>query len=604
MISEWAHVPLHYSLPLARLGVDEQLLWSVDDEHDGTGDRILTWMSGGRPGPVPATTGAMSVVSVVWGEFEDIEPDSRDRAESLVGHAGRRLRGLASLGVADDDLRAPWLDAVLGAIPTPAALLFPVRDSGGDVVEFVIDRCNVPANDLMRRTPGQITGRRLLETFPGLVLAGVFEDYARVLRTGEPLSRGPFPYEEQVRGVLYPAVLSVKAQRVGDGLLVSWQFHDEQARLAARLSDAERLVHLGWADWNLVTKEITWSRRMYDMIGRDPASGPASLEQLVQHVVDADRPAVVDALNTLSAHAKPVTFDFRVAHTDTERFITATIEPVTDTLGRLIARRGVLQDVTVRRLMEQALAESRMQLEEHRHRMAEEFQRALLPRVHAELPGLRIAVCYQPAEDCAFVGGDWYEAAPLPDGRVLIAIGDASGHGLPAAARMAQLRNALLGIAYTGAGTETILDCLNSVVFHNQETTDTATAIVASFDPAGRTLRWARAGHPPPVLVRDGRARELRNDAGTVLGATERPGYQAVTEPLSPGDRVVLYTDGLIEDRADRTDARIGLLLDAAARCDGGDPETDLRDLLAALRTTNPGDDTCLVVLHVTEEPR
>ncbi len=196
------------------------------------------------------------------------------------------------------------------------------------------------------------------------------------------------------------------------------------------------------------------------------------------------------------------------------------------------------------------------------------------------------------------MGGDWFEATPLPDGRVLIAIGDVLGHGLQAAAGMAQLRNALLGIAYTGADAARVLECLNLVAFHGHDESLTATAAVGHFDPVRRTLSWARAGHPPPVLVRGGRATELVNDDGTTLGASLDPGYVCKTLPLAPGDRLILYTDGLVERRADRAGDREDLLLAAARRGAAGSPEEHLETLLSVLHT-NPEDDTCVIVLHV-----
>jgi serine phosphatase RsbU (regulator of sigma subunit)/PAS domain-containing protein len=604
-VSEWSRVSLLHSLPLARLSPDDQLHWLTDEV---TGEELLTWVSTGANGPRArpdeVAGRVVSVVSVVWADgTSPVSDQTRDHLNGLASCAGRRLRTLAGLGLPADDLRSPWLDAVLGAIPIPAALLFPIRDWRGHVVEFSIDRCNAHATDLLGRTPEEITGRRLLEAFPGLETAGVFEGYVQVLETGAPLDRGPFKYEEPVRGVLYPALLSVRAQRVGDGLLVSWQFHDEEARLAARLDDADRLVSLGWAEWNLVTEEISWSGRTYEIFGRDLAEGPLPLGEVPAHVLAEDAPTVAEALRELSERQEPRTFEFRVAARVPgrgPRTVSVTGEPMKDGLGRLIAVRCVVQDVTERRRIETDLAESRLEVERQRRRMTEELQRALLPEAQCDLPGLKVAVRYLPAEDSAYVGGDWYEAAPLPDGRVLLAIGDASGHGLAAAARMAQLRNALLGIAHTGTDAATVLHCLNLVALHSQEAAAIGTAIVAFFDPDDRTLVWARAGHPLPILVRAGRAYELVNGDGTVLGVTCDPGYRSVTVRLKPGDRIMLYTDGLIERRADGNADR--LLRDTVAHCVGDGPEGDVEAVMKTLGTVNLEDDTCLVVLHVSGE--
>ncbi|OKI02012.1 hypothetical protein A6A06_12965 [Streptomyces sp. CB02923] len=604
-VSDWSQVPLRCVLPLARMAEADQQVW-LDDE---VGNRVLTWVSArsdapGAPRPVGAGepgTGpgaVVCVVSVIWSGPPPRAAAARGRLEALTDCAGQRLRGLAALGLPDDDVRAAWLGAVIDAIPVPAALLFPVRGPLGRVVEFTIDHCNAHATGLLGRTPEQITGSRLLDAFPGMILSGIFDAYVTVLETGVPLDRGPFPYEEPLHGGLRPAVLSVRAQRLGGGLLVSWQFHDEQARMTARVDDAERLADLGWAEWNLVTGAATWSRRMYDILGLDPSGTPLPLGALSGYVTEEDLPTVVRAVQSLSRDRGPVWFEVRTHAAGGPRHVSVNAELLRDSLGNPVALRGVVQDVSRVRRVEAALAESRREAEHRQLRMAEELQLALLPRVHTDLPGLRAAIRYQPAENCARVGGDWFEATPLPDGRVLIAIGDVLGHGLQAAAGMAQLRNALLGIAYTGADSARILDCLNLVAFHGHDESLTATAVVGHFDPRRRTLSWARAGHPPPVLVQGGRATELINDDGTTLGASLEPGYACKTLCLGPGDRVILYTDGLVERRADRAGDREDLLLSAARQGAPGTPEEHLQTLLSVLHT-NPEDDTCVIVLHV-----
>ncbi|MEV5599359.1 SpoIIE family protein phosphatase [Streptomyces sp. NPDC052496] len=602
---DWSRMPLHRVLPPVRpAGTDEQL-WL----DDGAGGQVLTWVSAGsdvpdppRPAGVkgPGTDSAtlVCVVSVVLPGPLPPSPAVRNRLEALTDCAGQRLRGLAALGLPDDAVRTAWLGSVLDAIPVPAALLFPVRGPLGRIVEFTIDRCNAHATGLLGRTPEQITGGRLLDVFPGMALSGIFDAYVKVLETGVPLDRGPFPYEEPLRGVLHPAVLSVRARRAGGGLLVSWQFHDEQARMSARVDDAERLADLGWAEWNLATGEATWSRRVYDILELAPDRAPLSLSALSAYVVEEDLPVVVRAVQSLSRNHGPVWFEVRTHASNGPRHVSVNAELVRDSLGNPVALRGVVQDVSRVRRVEAALDASRREAEGRQLRMAEELQLALLPRAHTALPGLRAAIRYQPAENCARVGGDWFEATPLPDGRVLIAIGDVLGHGLQAAAGMAQLRNALLGIAYTGADAARILTCLNLVAFHGHDESLTATAVVGHFDPARRTLSWARAGHPPPVLVRGGRATELVNDDGTSLGAGLDPGYACKTLALIPGDRLILYTDGLVERRADRAGDREDLLLSTARRGAAGSPEEHLRTLLSALHT-NPEDDTCVIVLHV-----
>ena len=226
-----------------------------------------------------------------------------------------------------------------------------------------------------------------------------------------------------------------------------------------------------------------------------------------------------------------------------------------------------------------------------------ELQRAILP-LHDkpfDLPGLRAAMRYLPASRDSRVGGDWYITAEMPSGQVLIAIGDVGGHGLPAAAGMARLRGALAGLAITGSPPQQLMGWLNDLV-HHVAPEHTASVVAGYFDPAARTLTWAQAGHPPPVLVRGDTARALHQPHGILLGAG-RDGYQAVSLQLRPGDLLLLYSDGLIERRDRPLDAGLATLCGAVRG--HGDPQQAIAAALRALGTTDSDDDTCLVALRV-----
>ncbi len=211
-------------------------------------------------------------------------------------------------------------------------------------------------------------------------------------------------------------------------------------------------------------------------------------------------------------------------------------------------------------------------------RVALELQRAILP-LHDEafeLPGLRTMVRYLPASRAGRVGGDWYITADMPGGHVLIALGDVAGHGLAAAAGMA-------------------VGWLNDLV-HHVAPEHTASVIAGYFDPASRTLTWAQAGHPPPVLVRGTWARPLDPPAGILLGAGNEE-YAAAVLALAPGDLLLLYSDGLIERR--NRSLEEGLATLSAAVRGIADPERAIDAAVRALGSADPEDDTCLVALRV-----
>lgn len=236
------------------------------------------------------------------------------------------------------------------------------------------------------------------------------------------------------------------------------------------------------------------------------------------------------------------------------------------------------------------------ELAEERH-TALELQRAILP-LHDEpydLPGLRAVVRYLPASRASRVGGDWYITSDMPDGRVLIAIGDVGGHGLAAAAGMARLRGALAGLAITGAPPDRLLDWLNDLVRH-VGSEHTASVIAGYFDPASRMLTWAQAGHLPPVLVRGTWAMPVDPPAGVLLGAGKHH-YDLATLLLCPGDLLLLYTDGLVERRGRPIDVGIRLLVKTARG--RTDPEEAVSEALRVLGSAQTDDDTCVVALAV-----
>jgi PAS domain S-box-containing protein len=187
-------------------------------------------------------------------------------------------------------------------------------------------------------------------------------------------------------------------------------------------------------------------------------------------------------------------------------------------------------------------------LYEREREIAAEFQRAALPISLPQLPGMRFDGIYVPASDRELLGGDWYDALRLNDGRIVISIGDVSGSGLSAAVIMASMRQVIRGVAQVYADPIAMLDAADRTL--KTEHPDTmVTAFVGVLDPVARTLTHASAGHPPPFL---------RDAAGTVtplgtsglpLGLRER-GENATTTTLPRAGLLVFYSDGLIE--ADR----------------------------------------------------
>ena len=243
------------------------------------------------------------------------------------------------------------------------------------------------------------------------------------------------------------------------------------------------------------------------------------------------------------------------------------------------------------------LADSEQRAAEE-HEQALRLQRAIMPsgvRVLATA-GVDIAVRCLPAKPGSLVAGDWYDALQLPGGDLLFVVGDIAGHGMEAVTGMVTARNALRGLAVTGADPGELIGKLNYMTCLFAEDV-TGTVICGRYSPRSRMLRWARAGHLPPVLVRDGTATVQPMPEGMLLGVQPDTEYEQLYLQLRGGDTLLFYTDGLIERRA----ASIGdALTEFAAAAVPADPDLDaLASRILASAVSDTGDDACLLAVRI-----
>ncbi|NBM21041.1 PP2C family protein-serine/threonine phosphatase, partial [Streptomyces sp. GC420] len=321
------------------------------------------------------------------------------------------------------------------------------------------------------------------------------------------------------------------------------------------------------------------------------------------HPDDGD--AIGRFLRTVLHHRRPASVAFRLQRPDgVTRHIRVVAEPVLGPDGRLLTVRGAYQDISAQHWTEVALAATRDQLAHteqqsaERNRPALQLQHAIMPPAGAPLaaPGLTVAVRYRPAETENLVGGDWYDAVVLPTKQVLVCVGDVAGHGIEAATSMVVLRNALRGLAVTGAGPAQLLSWLNLVAHHLTEQV-TATAVCGLYDPASRVLRWARAGHLPPVLVRGKEASTLPLVGGLLLGALAEATYEEAELRLQPDDTLLMYTDGLVERRDRSVQEVLSQLLVTTQEAPGALEQRLDRLLIHSKSDTD--DDTCIIGIRV-----
>ncbi|MEV5268952.1 PP2C family protein-serine/threonine phosphatase, partial [Streptomyces werraensis] len=488
----------------------------------------------------------------------------------------------------------------------PALVLVPHLDESGNLLDFRIQHVNSRFLDPAGRPRGMVSGALLLEAYP--MAAGeseLFQRIERVYATGEPFRARRMHLTALVDQVPLSAVADISVSRHGAGILFIWRIEDETARLASLLQHAQRLGRIGGFEENLLTGEITWNDQLFDLYGRPETSPPVPLEDLPAHAHPDDAVAIGRFLRTLLHHRRPASAAFRLQRPDgVTRHIRVVAEPVLDTDGRLLTVRGAYQDISSQHWTEVALAATRDQLAHteqqasERDRLALQLQRAIMPPTQAplQMPDLDVAVRYRPAEAEQLVGGDWYDAVVLPSRLVLLCVGDVAGHGIEAATSMVVLRNALRGLAVTGAGPGQLLSWLNMVTHHLTGGV-TATAVCGLYDPATRTLRWARAGHLPPVLVRGSEASPLPPVSGLLLGAVPEARYEEGEVQLAADDNLLMYTDGLIERRDRSVEESLTHLLTTAATVPG---TLDQRlDRLLTYSRSDTDDDTCIVGIRV-----
>jgi PAS domain S-box-containing protein len=233
------------------------------------------------------------------------------------------------------------------------------------------------------------------------------------------------------------------------------------------------------------------------------------------------------------------------------------------------------------------------------HTVAETLQHALLPDALPQVAGLDLAARYLPATGGVHVGGDWYDVFPLDRDRVALAIGDVAGHSIGSASVMGQVRSMLRACTLEHPAPADVLGRTNAAVC--QLLPDAvATAFYAVLDLSTGDLAYANAGHPPALLDNgDGHARYLDGAPGAMLGASADTDYTAGHRRLAPGARLLLYTDGLIEDRRRDIAEGFSALAQAVRRSHTQTAERTCQFVQSAmLGSGTRADDVCILALR------
>jgi serine phosphatase RsbU (regulator of sigma subunit) len=494
---------------------------------------------------------------------------------------------------------------LIDEIADSVLILRPARDAEGTVADFAMVHKSPGYVDPAGRGPAELAGLTLLEAYPSSGSPdGLFARASRVLATGRA-EHVPGPVTAPLAGAKDAVgVADLRVAPFFAGVICTWRKLGEPERLADLLGNAQRLARIGGWEENLADGTVRWTSAAFGLFGLDPQqASPIPTADLHSFVIAADRAAVRRFRQALLRAREPGVAVFRIVRPGdtTVRQIRVFAEPVLAG-DDVVALRGAFQDVSAHYQTQVALAATHDQLVEE-HGLALRLQRAIMPPdvPPAAAAGVDVAVRYRPAESGRLVGGDWYDTLLLPGKDLLLVVGDITGHGIDAVTGMVAARNALRGLAATGASPAELLRHLNYSACHLTEGI-AGTVVCGRYDPDSRVLLWARAGHLPPILARAGTAETLALPQGVLLGSDPDARYEEFTTPLAIGDTMLLFTDGLIERRdIPITDALDEFAQRAAQPFQAVAPPSAARlaDHVLAHVASDTGDDACLVAIRI-----
>lgn len=403
---------------------------------------------------------------------------------------------------------------------------------------------------------------------------------------------------------------------------------DDMAQLLERATTADTTVvarvrvgdstRIGYALASPATGEVVYAERAVPENRRAPIDQDSAYADL-NYAIYLGPKTVTSAMTTTDVDPRSLplsgrTFETAVPFGDT--VLTLVTSPRRHLGSTLSARLPAILLVgglaltaaaalTARRLVRARVAVDQMYGEQRE--VSTRLQRALLPAFNPEIRGLDVASEYIAAAEGVDVGGDWYSIVPVGPGRFAFVVGDVSGHGIDAVAVMARVRFTLRAHLSDGDGPG---EALRKCAAHVDIETDgrIVTALVGVGDLTTGEMTLASAGHLPPLLVRTSREADfVPVPVGPPLGLDVVP-YETTTVPVSAGDLLLAYTDGLVERRGESIDEGLDRLARAVtgAAVAAGDVQLDrlVDDVLAVMvEDGSPRDDVALLVVRPVGTP-
>jgi hypothetical protein len=625
--SRWRHIPPQLDCPAQRVARGATDLWWPAGRAPGDSSPVIGQVGGARAVLALRERNGelLGVMEASWPEpLRSFGTGARQQLSALAAGCARVLGARLPHGHLAAAHPKAAVYTLLDSLADSVLVAQAIRDDAGRVSDFSIEHVSPGFRDPTGRTAADLTRLTLLAAFPASVSGqGLFARAMQVLADGVP-QHVPGPLSQSLADGLTPHQMTADADqatladlrvaRFFDGVIFTWHGDGSPDRLAALLDHAQRLGRLGGWEENLATGLVHWTDSAFQLFGLVPRPGTEiPLAELHSYVMAADKPVVKRFRQRLTERKEAATATFRFVHPDDRsiRQIRVFAEPVIDAADTVVALHGAFQDVSAHYHTQVALAAARDQLADTEQRVAEEhllalrLQRAIMPPDEApvETAGVEVAVRYRPAGEGHLVGGDWYDTLLLPSKDVLLVVGDVAGHGIDAVTGMVAARNSLRGLAITGAGPADLLRMLNGVMCHLTSGV-VGTVICGLYNPATRVLRWARAGHLPPVLLHGGTAQELPLPGGVLLGMDPDARYEEATQALELGHTLLLFTDGLIERRGESIEDVLGEFVStvAASGTEAGGGELTAAawaDQVLASAVSDTDDDACLVVVRI-----
>lgn len=335
----------------------------------------------------------------------------------------------------------------------------------------------------------------------------------------------------------------------------------------------------GWIDW--------CNERWYEYTGQsvDEASGwgwqrayyPDDYQRMMR-----DWPRSI-------ATGEPFSMESRVRRHDGEyRWFLVRAEPMRDERGTVTRWYGTNTDVDAQKRQLQQTT-----------RIADTLQAFFLPGSLPKRPDLRFDALYLTAEQSAFVGGDWYDAVEFPGGRIVVSIGDVAGHGVGAAMIAARMRQSILAAALEADDPSAVLAKVNDLLRVQESTI--VTALVAIIDSTLTTMRFASAGHPPPIIGSRTTPAHVLPCSGIPLGVDADLRLETHTVRLTPDTVVLFYSDGITEFKRDVLAAEANLV-DAVSTIVAATstPQPALAVQRAVMGSNKTADDAVIMVLQLS----